>query len=684
MHDLFSKRGLKGIGAYLLLIVAAAALSACVTARDDGARQAEQRLREYFDFPRLPLEDRGYAGLFPPDRILKATPEYPAVIFASRNDLESGAPPGCEGYPVILMSSGTEWWTIETGLLAWNWDDVWTTPDRSRIWAVLSADCGIMGGGVLLLFSADGGWTWRTLFRVDQNHYCDLYTTLVMTSYGEGTLAVDWGFGEWGSFYADCEHSEYERIGRAVRWLYRFRTKDWGATWKDSTGVRGIVVRPMMERDDADVGPLEESEYVNLDLVREWFPEMPVAIDPASLPGAVSLAFDEGLLRRAKAVSGAWTFLEAAEEKQSGLESPYLFGRGGKDGKEPPFLIRLPHAGYRWRACGGHGNTVGILQPAGRAPGETWVVQCLNEGGQWTAGRLPDLPAEPYCFDSLWRYKCGRLELHVRLLPKEGDSREPGRYVYESVDGGRSWATSRFEPDILQPVKCECPPFGCFPLSEGVEKTLTDAMAGALAGIPERPTRPLETPTIPELVELLRKTEWYMPCTGTPLHDPEGRLDGEPALHFAVTYEKGLVDLLKALLDAGADLHAQDGYTALDYAVQMNAREAIAFLRDQKTSWGGTDEYGCTSLHWLFTSTDPDWVSGWGGLPAWQGSPEEITQRAIEHAEFLLDHGADVNAKDEWGNTVLEEAIEHNAAPELIQLLIKHGAIQEIEAENAK
>jgi hypothetical protein len=176
---------------------------------------------------------------------------------------------------------------------------------------------------------------------------------------------------------------------------------------------------------------------------------------------------------------------------------------------------------------------------------------------------------------------------------------------------------------------------------------------------------PPNTPSAAELVELFRQTDWRLPC-----------YVGQPALHFAVTYDGESLDLLKALVNASVDLRTTyDGETVLDYAARLNAREAIAFLRAQPVNWGEAGEEGQAPLQMLVS-----W-SHQGGFRGWVGTSEVTTLRAVAHAEFLLEHGADVNAKDKDGYTVLDVAIRDEAPNEFTQMLIEHGAVR---AEKSK
>ncbi len=56
-----------------------------------------------------------------------------------------------------------------------------------------------------------------------------------------------------------------------------------------------------------------------------------------------------------------------------------------------------------------------------------------------------------------------------------------------------------------------------------------------------------------------------------------------------------------------------------------------------------------------------------------------VQGRSLEQAAFLLDHGADVNARDDRGFTALHRAAE-TGSPDLVRLLLDRGAAVNPEA----
>ena len=59
---------------------------------------------------------------------------------------------------------------------------------------------------------------------------------------------------------------------------------------------------------------------------------------------------------------------------------------------------------------------------------------------------------------------------------------------------------------------------------------------------------------------------------------------------------------------------------------------------------------------------------------------EEVRKRPLENTQLLLDNGAQVDARDEDGNTPLILAAKGTSRPEYIQLLIENRA--EVNARN--
>jgi len=131
---------------------------------------------------------------------------------------------------------------------------------------------------------------------------------------------------------------------------------------------------------------------------------------------------------------------------------------------------------------------------------------------------------------------------------------------------------------------------------------------------------------------------------------------GRSALHYAVL--KRRLDVIKVLLDNNADKEWQDdlGKTATYYA---QACPAAAFMLRYGTDVEAksTDHLNNTGLLHL----------------AWLGDKEGT--------QYYLDQGANVDARNDNGETALTESSRHGDA-EIVEMLLKHGANTEIAANN--
>ena len=632
------------------------------------SQQATDQLRESFEFPRRTLKESDLERLGVPSRVLEATSEHPAVVFTSAR----GTSEVCNSYPAVLISSGEQWSIAEMLSTGWSWADVWTSADRSQIWAALTFHCESPNGEVVLLHSPDGGWTWRTLSSINFGYYQDGYETFRLAPDGQATVVGSWYREDSGAPCPIASPSDKDGTHGECHGLMYFHSTDAGATWVGSKAFHGSY-RQLQQRSESDVHRLADSEYLKLDELELRFGTAPMRLDSDRLPEAQSLPFDRKLLERATSVSRySRPFLEIPIGDSARNTFPYVLDSGSRDERDAQ-LIKLPYPGFQWSALGTF-YTVGILQSLDNKDKATWVVHCVNPEREWTAGKLPDLPREPSQFDSLVEVENGALEFHIRRLPEKEHPEKFGRDIYQSKDGGRTWTLSRFEPDTLLPVEPE--EYLWVSSREDWDNALAVVMENAVANLVEsndqRPALPRNDPNVKELTELLRVLDWHMPKLGVALwnaYDDEAL--GQPALHFAVTYKGDSVALLKSLLEAGADIHTRTkgGLSALDYAVRENAQEAIDFLRARETDLGGANERGVTSLHWLARTSfhvDIDWD--------WKGTKDEIAQRALAHAAFLLDHGADPNAEDDRGRTPIQDAVDRKSSFALAQLLIEHGA----------
>ena len=182
--------------------------------------------------------------------------------------------------------------------------------------------------------------------------------------------------------------------------------------------------------------------------------------------------------------------------------------------------------------------------------------------------------------------------------------------------------------------------------------------------------------------------------------------------------------VIALLLDRGADVAAKDDYdyTVLHTALDWHGLGIIEKLLESGADILARNHAGTTPLHVAVSSDiDPRVVEllldrgaeicqgqfrkdaiasggafqreGCGKAVVGQRCRRERTRRSRHDAsalggrfqrravfEFLLDHGADIHARDYGGNTVLHFAIASNPAPEVVELLLDRGA--DVDARN--
>lgn len=152
-------------------------------------------------------------------------------------------------------------------------------------------------------------------------------------------------------------------------------------------------------------------------------------------------------------------------------------------------------------------------------------------------------------------------------------------------------------------------------------------------------------------------------CDATPgLQEelPALRLSGRPLTYFAA--QSGKTRLLQWLLGRGFDANepcGEGGLRLLHFAVAQWNAPMVRLLLAYGAEVDGRSAQGATPLMNVVQS----------------GSDKKAEQQAqrIEVSEQLLDAGADINAQDNSGNTVLHFCAESMNA-ELFLWLVKHGA----------
>jgi ankyrin repeat protein len=150
---------------------------------------------------------------------------------------------------------------------------------------------------------------------------------------------------------------------------------------------------------------------------------------------------------------------------------------------------------------------------------------------------------------------------------------------------------------------------------------------------------------------------------------------------------EGHVDLVKLLLNAGADVDAKDnrGTTALMKATREGHKETAKLLLDRGANVHAKNRFRSTALRFaslgnckeilellLDRGADVDAKDGEGFTPLMTQVLASCGR--IEMVELLLDRGADIHARDKNGSTVLMLAVIFWAHRETVELLLDRGS----------
>jgi ankyrin repeat protein len=144
--------------------------------------------------------------------------------------------------------------------------------------------------------------------------------------------------------------------------------------------------------------------------------------------------------------------------------------------------------------------------------------------------------------------------------------------------------------------------------------------------------------------------------------------NGRTALMYAA--ESGNVEVAKLLMDKGADAHAKMNFgdTVLMYAAESGNLDLVKAILDKGVDVNARDTAGNTALRYSVGTR-------LGDLNDDMHVYYESTGRSVdpEIVKLLIEKGADVNAEDGLGQTVLMGAAK-GKHPEVLRILIDRGA----------
>ncbi len=141
-------------------------------------------------------------------------------------------------------------------------------------------------------------------------------------------------------------------------------------------------------------------------------------------------------------------------------------------------------------------------------------------------------------------------------------------------------------------------------------------------------------------------------------------LENKKDFDFFEAAASGQLDFVKRILEKEPDIlnqYAVDGFTALGLSCFFNQKEIAHFLLEEGAdpNISSNNDFKVAPLH----------------------SAAAISQIGI--VNILLQHGANINAKQSSGVTALHSAA-HNGAVEIVKLLLQNGADKEAKTKDGK